>query len=76
MAGKDGSKYTLKRSEKVKTLAAIASVKLSGKDGAIFFPDLLFQSSVALANGCNIRFDNCKGHELWVYIPTLFESTI
>ena len=37
MAGKDGSKYTLKRSEKVKTLAAITSVKLSGKDGAIFF---------------------------------------
>ena len=64
MTGKDDSKYTLKRSEKVKTLPAKASIKLSGKGEAIFFSDLLCQSSVALANGCNIRFDNCKGHEL------------
>ena len=54
MTGKDDSKYTLKRSEKVKTLPAKASIKLSGKGEAFFFltyyvkVQLLWQTVVIL----------------------------
>ena len=54
-------KYSLKPNEKVKTVPTETSV-LSSKDEVIF--DLLFQRLVILANGCNISFDNCKGHEM------------
>ena len=64
MEGKDVFKYSLKRNKKVKTLPMKASVKLSGKGEATIASELLNQRSVVLANGCNIGFDNCKGHEL------------
>ena len=67
---------SLKRSEKVKTLPTKTSVKLSSKCEATFVSDLLFRGLVFLANSCNINFDDCKGHELWVYPPVMFESTI
>ena len=69
-------KYSLKPSEKVKTLPTKTSVKLSSKGEATFVSDLLFQRLLFLANGCNICFDDCKVNELWVYLPALFESTI
>ena len=40
------------------------SVKFSSKGKTTFVYDLLFQGLVFLANGCNIRFDDCKRHEL------------
>ena len=46
MEGKDIFKYSLKCSEKVKTLSTKTSVKLSSKGEAIFASDLLFQRSV------------------------------
>ena len=64
MERKDVFKYSLKRSEKVKTLPMKASVKLSGKGEATIASELLIQRVVVLANGCNISFDDCKGHEL------------
>ena len=64
MERKDVCNYSLKRSEKVKTLPTKTYVKLGSKGEALFVPDLLFQGLVFLANGCNINFDECKGHEL------------
>ena len=64
MEVKDVFKYSLKRSE-VKTL----KVKL------LLFETYYFKGQF-LANGCYISFNDCKGHELWVYPPALFESTI
>ena len=64
MERKDVCKDSLQRSEKVKTLPTKTSVKLSSKSEATFFSELLFQRLVFLANGCNISFDDCKGHEL------------
>ena len=61
---KDVCNDSLKRSEKVKTLPTKTSVKLGSKGAATFVSDLLFQGLVFLVNGCNINFDNCKGHEL------------
>ena len=61
--------------KKVKTLPMKTSVKPSFKAEATFVSDLSFQRGF-LANGCNISFDNWKGHELWIYLPVLFESTI
>ena len=63
MARKGIFKYSLKRSEKVKTLPTRTSVKLSSK-GEAFVSDLLFQRFAVLANDCNISFDDCKGHNL------------
>ena len=62
-------KYSLKRKEKVKTLAKKVSVKLSGKDDAtidsyLLFSYLLLSTLVVLANVSNISCDNCKRHEL------------
>ena len=73
MAGKDIFQYNLNRSEKVKTLPITTSVKLSSKDEATFFSGISFQKLVALGSGCNISFDDCKGHEPRVYPPALFE---
>ena len=64
MERKDVCNDSLKRSKKVKTLPTKTSVKFSSKDEATFVSDLLFQRLVFLANGCNINFDDCKGHEL------------
>ena len=64
MERKDVCNDSLKRSEKVKTLPKKTTVRLSSKGEATFVSDLLFQGLVFLANGCNITFDNCKGHEL------------
>ena len=61
---KDVCNDSLKRSKKVKTLPTKTSVKLGSKGAATFVSDLLFQGVSFLANGCNINFDNCKGHEL------------
>ena len=62
MEGKDVCKYSLKRSEKVKSLPTKISVKLSSKSEATFVSDLLFQRLVFLASGCIISFDNVRGH--------------
>ena len=35
----------------------------------LLLSDLLFQRLVVLANGCNISFDDCKGHEMRAYPP-------
>ena len=43
MERKDVCKYSLKRSEKVKTLPTKTCVKLSSKGEDTFFSDLLFQ---------------------------------
>ena len=64
MERKDVCNDSLKRSEKVKILPTKTSVKFSSKGEATFVSDLLFQKLVLLANGCNINFDDCKGHEL------------
>ena len=64
MAGKDIFKYSLKLSEKVKTLPTRTSVKFSSKGEATFACDLLFQRLVVLGNDCNISFDDCIGHDL------------
>ena len=64
MAGKDIFKYSLKRSQKVKTLPTIKFVTLSSEEEFTLLSDLLFQRLVVFANGCNISFDDCKGHEL------------
>ena len=64
MERKDVCNDSLKRSEKVKTLPTKTSVKFGSKGEATFVSDLLFQGLVFLAKGCNINFDNCKGHEL------------
>ena len=61
MERKDVCNYSLKRSEKVKTLPTKTSVKLSSKGEATFVSDLLFHGLVFLANSCNINFDNCTG---------------
>ena len=63
MEGKDVLRYSLKRSRKVKILPMKTSVELSSKGEATFVSDLIFQRS-ALANGCCISFNDCKGHEL------------
>ena len=60
----DVCNYSLKRSETFKTLPTKISAKLSSKGEATFVSDLLFQRLVFLANGCNVNFDNSKGHEL------------
>ena len=57
-------KYSLKHSEKVKTLPTKALVKLSTKGEANFVSDLLLQRFIFLANGCNISSNDRKGHEL------------
>ena len=64
MERKDVCNDSLKCSEKVKTLPTKISVKLGSKGEATFVSGLLFQGLVFLAKGCNINFDNCKGHEL------------
>ena len=64
MEGKDVFTYSLTQSKKAKTLPTKTSAKLSSKGEAL------------LANGCYISFNDYKGHELWVYLPALFESTI
>ena len=46
MEGKDVFKYSLKRSEKAKTLPTKTSIKLSSKGEATFVSNLLFQRSV------------------------------
>ena len=76
MKAKDVFKYSLKRSEKVKSLPTKTSVKLSSKDEATFVSYLLIQKLVVLASGCNISFNDCKGHEMRAYPPALFELTI
>ena len=76
MERKDVCNDSLKRSEKVKTFLTKTSVKPSSKRKAILVSDLLFQGLVFLANGYNISFDDCKGHQLLLYPPALFESTI
>ena len=52
----DVFKYSLKRSEKVKTLPTKTSVKLRSTGEAIIDFDLLLQRLVVLKNGCNITF--------------------
>ena len=74
MEGKDAFQYSLKRSEKVKTLATKTSVQLTGKDDATIDFYLLFQRSVALPKVSNISFEDCKEHELCPYLPALFKS--
>ena len=64
MAGKDIFKYSLKRSQKVKTLPTRRFVTLSSEEEFTLVSDLLFQRLVVFANGCNISFDDCKGYEL------------
>ena len=64
MERKDVCNDSLKRSEKDKTLPTKTFVKLGSKGAATFVSELLFQGLDLLANGCNINFDNCKGHEL------------
>ena len=63
MERKDVCYDSLKSSEKVKTLPTKTSVKLGSKGAATFVSELLLRVSF-LANGCNINFDNCEGHEL------------
>ena len=68
MERKDVCNYSLKRSEKVKTLPTKTSVKVSSKGKATFVSGLLFQGLVFLANGYNITLTivkdmNCE------YIP-------
>ena len=62
MERKDVCKYSLKRSEKVKTLPTKTSVKLSSKSEATFISYPLFQRLIFLKNDCNISFDNCRGN--------------
>ena len=73
--GKDRFKYSLKRSEKVKTLPMKTSVKLSSESKGTIAFDLLFQSFVFLENGCNISLDNGKRREVRVYPLALLELT-
>ena len=61
MERKDLCKYSLKRSEKVKTLTTKNIVKLNSKGEASLVFNILFYI-IFLANGCNFSFDNCKGH--------------
>ena len=75
MEGKDAFKYSLKRDKKVKTLPTEISVKFSGNGNATIDSYLSFQRLIVLTNGCNIRFGDCKWHELWPYLPALFECT-
>lgn len=63
MAGKDIFKNSLKRTQKVTTLPTRKFVTLSSKGEFTLVSNLLFQKLVVLASGCNISFDNCKGHE-------------
>ena len=76
MERKDVCKYSLKRSEKVKTLPTKTSVKHSSKGEATFVSDLLFHRLIFLEIGCNISLNGCKGRELCLYPPALFESII
>ena len=76
MERKDVCNDSLKRSEKVKTLPTKTSVKPNSKRKAILVSDLLFQGLVFLVNGYNISFVVCKGHQLLLYPPALFASTI
>ena len=57
-------KYSLKRSEKVKTLPPKISVKLGNKNEATVDSYLLFPRLVVLPNGSNISCDNCKRYEM------------
>ena len=76
MERKDVCKYSLKRREKVKSVPTEISIKLSSKGEATFVSDLLFQRLLFLTNDCDIRLDDYKGHELWVYPTVLFVSPI
>ena len=76
MERKNVCKYSLKRSEKLKTFLTKTSVKPSSKGEATFDSDILFHRLVFLEIGCNISLNDCKGRELWLYPPALFESII
>ena len=54
------NKYSLKLSEKVKTLPTKISIKLSSRGEVTIVFDLLLQRLVVLAKGRNISFDNYK----------------
>ena len=69
------NKYSLKLSEKVKTLPTKISIKLSSHGEVTIVFDLLLQRLVVLAKGRNISFDNYKGCKLWLYPPVLSEPT-
>ena len=58
------NKYSLKLSEKVKTLPTKISIKLSSRGEVTIVFDLLLQRLVVLAKGRNISFDNYKGCKL------------
>ena len=58
------NKYSLKLSEKVKTLPTKISIKLSSHSEVTIVFDLLLQRLVVLAKGRNISFDNYKGCKL------------
>ena len=75
MEGKDVFTYSLTQSKKAKTLPTKTPAKLSSKGEALLFLTYYFKGRF-LANGCYISFNDYKGHELWVYPPALFESTI
>jgi hypothetical protein len=73
MQGCDVFRYTLKRSEKVKTLATKTNVKIDGD--ITIDPALLFQRLMVLANSNNTTLSDCIDFELCSYPPVLFEST-
>ena len=75
MDGKDFFKYSLKCSEKAKTLSTKTSVKLTREDDATIDSYLLCQKLVVLAKVSNMGFEDYKEHELCAYPPALFEST-
>ena len=69
-------KYSLKRSEKVKIYQQKHRLNVVIKVKPLFVSDLLFQWLVVFAIGCNISFNDWKGHGLRVYPPAMFGSTI
>lgn len=71
--GKDVFQCTIKRTDKVNTLASKSSIKLIGCDSTIDSA-LLFQRLIVLANSSNIQLEDCKEYELCAYPPALFES--
>lgn len=71
MEGKYAFEYILKRNELIETSPKRESVKFSGSDINTIDSYLLFQRLVVLAKVSNISFDNCEGHEVYLYPPAV-----
>ncbi len=74
MESKEIFSYTIKRSEKCKTMGSKSAVKVDDSSDISIDSTLLFQRLLVLANSSKMTLTDCIDYELCSYAPALFES--